>query len=66
MNMGEVFTLNRNLRFICMGIETPHLYLRVGSFEGTLSNNEITRYTYILTPQESSEMLFDWVEYWTK
>ena len=58
MNIGEVYTRNRNLRDFYLGMSYPYLYIKIGDRAWFLTDDKITERSYPYNPQQLSEWLF--------
>ncbi len=60
MNIGEVYTLSRNLKEVFYGTERPTMAMEIGIYWWFLFNDKITWSLYTHPPEDLSEMVLDW------
>ena len=62
MNISEVYMLRDNLWMFYAGLSYPSLFAQIADYEWHLNANKITERSYPYTPQQSAEVLFNWVK----
>ena len=62
MNINEVYTLNDNVWGFYQGFSHPYLGIQTGGDGWFLTDDKITESSYLFTPQQLSEYLFNWVK----
>ena len=54
--------LSGNLWMFYAGLSYPSLFAQIADYEWHLNANKITERSYPYTPQQSAEVLFNWVK----